>query len=173
MNIYGVARGMKETNMDNKYSHHTLCMPIFKPQVEEIFQRLVQASLRLETHASKARRLGTLSQFDAAVASCVNGLKHQSVRYHYLRLERAVLEEFGNADMLPSERTFRRRVERAQVAVATNLRAEKPKRRGAAYRSSLGADIAVFDGRTFGSVLRSIEIPDLDDVIPKASATDR
>ncbi|MGO6810115.1 hypothetical protein ELH22_08700 [Rhizobium ruizarguesonis] len=129
-------------------------VPVFKSRIEEIFRRVSEASLRLEKRAIEARRLGTLSRFDAAVASCVNGSELQSVRDYYLQLKWTVVVEYGNVDQLPSESTFRRRVERARSAfVGLPLPTAAWLNR---QETALRADVDAFDGRTFNSVaLRS------------------
>lgn len=86
-----------------------------KPREQDIHRRIANACLRLERRNVEARRQATMALFDQAVAECLDAPKRQSVSDYYRQLQWTAVKEGLGTDTIPSESTFRRRVNRERL----------------------------------------------------------
>ncbi len=99
----------------------TFVPPALVPSAKEkVYQRIAEASRRLEERSVRDRLEVAVLLYLEAVVACAAGMRLQSISYCYRQLERNTLQA-GNGGMLFSESAFRRHVKRQREAAQAGV----------------------------------------------------
>ncbi len=109
--------------------------PLHKPGIENAIRHVTEGAGNAEDCVITVQRVGVMIHFDATVLYCLRSMLRPSVSDCYRWLKSIVWRDYGSHSWLPSESTFRRRVNRERVKIAA-ARAAARKAARLAKRSS-------------------------------------